>query len=646
MVAKGGDDTLAYSLTGSDAGLFDIDAASGQITVKAGTTLDYETRTTYSVNVVATEQANVNGGVSDDGFAVFSLFASALVGGGGDEVTAASHHDAIIVTIYVTDLGGPDTPDAPAVVQNPGSPMTQLNVSWIEPHSNHPDGVTDYNVRYRVKNTANPNSWISHAFTGKGTSTTLTGLTASTTYEVQVQATDAEGTSSWSDSGEGTTAGPQSNSDPTFPGPATRSIAENSPAGTSVGSAVTAKDSDGDTLTYSLSGTDAGKFAIDASTGQITVGAGTVLDYESGKTTYSVTVGVSDRKNAQGGADTAVDDTIAVTINVTDVYEPPDTPDAPTLVQNAGMPLSQLDGSWTAPDMTGKPPLTKYSLRYREKGVSAWTPLVFMGTGTATALTSLKSGTTYQMQVKAWNDEGSSGWSASGEGTTALPPTPTPTPTDVTPPILPPTAPNPSPPYVPAPNPPTGDYACATAHDFGKILHLDRHDGGADLDIEIGTLRADGSIEVKGFIRDGALGQTYSVVRYEGDGRVVRVWVDPDDPLIFEIPWPIVNTRFTVPVCVVVAIQMDERFPAVGQMVRLYDGSDDRIFRFTESMEWQYIPDEGTFQSMGLYGCNVTAADDEWFDWIDIGNPLASSGAQPQDDYASCWVWGETPRSR
>ena len=38
---------------------------------------------------------------------------------------------------------------------------------------------------------------------------------------------------------------------------ATRTIAENTAAGSNVGAAVTATDQDGDTLTYSLSGTDA-----------------------------------------------------------------------------------------------------------------------------------------------------------------------------------------------------------------------------------------------------------------------------------------------------------------------------------------------------------------------------------------------------
>ena len=108
---------------------------------------------------------------------------------------------------------------------------------------------------------------------------------------------------------------------------ATRSIAENSAADTSVGAVVTATDPDGvakfNTLTYSLTGTDASDFTIDSSTGQIKTKS--ALDYED-DTSYSVTVNVTDGKNASGTADTTADDTIAVTINVTDVNEPPAAP--------------------------------------------------------------------------------------------------------------------------------------------------------------------------------------------------------------------------------------------------------------------------------------------------------------------------------
>ena len=57
-------------------------------------------------------------------------------------------------------------------------------------------------------------------------------------------------------------------------------------------------------------------------TGQITVGTGTTLDYET-KNSYEVTVSVTDGVNVDGDPDTTVDDTITVTISVGDVDEAP-----------------------------------------------------------------------------------------------------------------------------------------------------------------------------------------------------------------------------------------------------------------------------------------------------------------------------------
>ena len=76
-----------------------------------------------------------------------------------------------------------------------------------------------------------------------------------------------------------------------------------------------------DTLTYGLlSGADADSFDIESTTGQLKTKA--ALDHET-KDTYMVTVTVSDGKDAEDNFDPAVDDTIRVTIMVTDVNEAP-----------------------------------------------------------------------------------------------------------------------------------------------------------------------------------------------------------------------------------------------------------------------------------------------------------------------------------
>ena len=90
---------------------------------------------------------------------------------------------------------------------------------------------------------------------------------------------------------------------------ATFSAAENQ---TAVGT-VSASDAEGDSLTYSLSGTDASSFSI-SSSGVITFNS--APDYET-KTSYSITVNVSDGVNS---------DTQALTINVTNVSENENAP--------------------------------------------------------------------------------------------------------------------------------------------------------------------------------------------------------------------------------------------------------------------------------------------------------------------------------
>ena len=94
-----------------------------------------------------------------------------------------------------------------------------------------------------------------------------------------------------------------------------------------VGGVITATDSDsGDTLTYSLASSgDHGSFEID-SNGQISTKTGVThnFNFEASKNSYSVTVNVRDSKDAAGNDDTATDDTIAVTIDLTNVNDAPE----------------------------------------------------------------------------------------------------------------------------------------------------------------------------------------------------------------------------------------------------------------------------------------------------------------------------------
>ena len=105
---------------------------------------------------------------------------------------------------------------------------------------------------------------------------------------------------------------------------ATRSVNEGAVAGTRLGAAISALDPEDDTLAYSLAaGSDSDKFVVDSGTGQLEVAAGVTFDYETAEDLqFELVVQVSDGKAADHGQDSAIDDTIVVTIDLVNVDEP------------------------------------------------------------------------------------------------------------------------------------------------------------------------------------------------------------------------------------------------------------------------------------------------------------------------------------
>ena len=367
--------TLTYSLSGDGSSAFDIDSATGQIETRAA--LNYEGRSTYSVTVT------VSDGVLTAGIAV---------------------------TIRVTDVDGeaPSAPAAPTVVAGATDSETTLDVSWAAPVNTGPP-IKDYNIQYRVGSSG---GFTDARFSGVGTRAAITGLSPDTTYEVQVRAVNDEGAGPWSASGRGETK-PTPNRPPVFTeggGSINRWVPENTPASEPIGAPVSATDADAnDVLGYSLGGADATAFDIDSATGQIKTKA--ALNYEA-RSTYLVTVTVSDGVLTAG---------IAVRIRVTNVYgEAPAVPAAPTVVAGATDGETTLDVKWEAPVNTG-PPIENYSIRYRAGSSGEFSPVRFSGVGLGATIKELSPGTMYEVQVKAVNDEGASPWSASGQGTTAIP---------------------------------------------------------------------------------------------------------------------------------------------------------------------------------------------------------------------------------
>ena len=372
-------DTLTYTLEGTDAASFDLVTTSGsaQIRTKSGVTYDHETKSSHLVTVKA-----------DDG---------------------NSGTDTIEVTITVTDVDEPPARPAAPSVSSVANSTTSLSVSWTAPSTTGRPAIDSYDLQYRQGTSG---GWTNGPQNVSGTSATISGLTANTLYQVQVRATNAEGDSLWSPSRAGQTnmAG---NTAPTFPSStATRNVAENSPAGTDVGNAVTATDTDNDPLTYTIEGTDAASFDIvtTADSAQIRTRSGVTYDYEA-QPAYTVIVKADD---GNGGTDT-----VTVTIDLTNVDEPPRAPAAPTVTATPNT-TDSLTVRWRAPSNTGRPAIDSYDLEYRQGTSGSWTNGPQDVSGTSTTISGLTANTLYEVQVRATNAEGNSPWSPSGSGQTNM----------------------------------------------------------------------------------------------------------------------------------------------------------------------------------------------------------------------------------
>ena len=360
-------------MSGDDADSFTLNTSNGQLRTRSGVTYDYEDKDRYSVTVEADDR---RGGAA-----------------------------SIDVTIYVADVEEPPgRPSAPRV--EPAS-STSLTVTWTEPVNTGP-GVDGYDVQYRTGS----GSFLPWPHDGDGTTATITGLDVNTRYEVQVRASNDEGTGAWSSSGRGATS---ANQRPVFDegGSATRSLAENTPPDRSIGNPISATDPEGGAVRYGLTGGDTDQFSIVPGIGQLQTRTDVDYNYEV-KDRYSVTVEAQDE---QGGRAT-----IAVTIDVADDdSERPQKPDRPSVTAST---LTSLTLRWTEPANPG-PPITDYNVQYREGSSGAFTAAAHDGTRTTTTISNLESDTSYEIQVQATSDEGTSQWSPSGNGRTVANQAPT-----------------------------------------------------------------------------------------------------------------------------------------------------------------------------------------------------------------------------
>jgi len=72
-------------------------------------------------------------------------------------------------------------------------------------------------------------------------------------------------------------------------------------------------------------------------------------------------------------------------------------------------------------------------------------------------------------------------------------------------------------------------------------------------------------------------------------------------------------------------------------LMRRFDGRDDRILAFDSRLgQWRHVPDIPTFQALGFYWCDVTAADAAFFERIIIGPAHPATDRPARSDYPNC----------
>ena len=166
-------DTLTYTLEGTDANSFTFDAAARQIKTKEGVSYDYETKSSYSVMVKASD---------------------------------ATESGTLAVTINLADVAEKSETPAKPTLEAVGGSSTSLAATWEKPDLNGGPDIIGYDVQYRV---APDGTWEDFTHADTTVTATITELTADTEYQVQVRAKNGETASDWSNSSDAVSTNPE-----------------------------------------------------------------------------------------------------------------------------------------------------------------------------------------------------------------------------------------------------------------------------------------------------------------------------------------------------------------------------------------------------------------------------------------------------
>ncbi|HEY4171972.1 MAG TPA: fibronectin type III domain-containing protein, partial [Rhodopila sp.] len=285
----------------------------------------------------------------------------------------------------------PNAPSAPSLAQAPGSALT---VTWTAPATDSTHGAaTGYNLQ---SSPSGADAWT--IVSGITSPYVLSGLPAGSAIDVQIQSTNAGGTTGWSATSTLTTAtgepnppstailtqGPGSDLTVIWTNPATDSThnaaagfnLRSSPSGAGIWTTVSNVVSP-----YGLSG----------------LAAGAAID-----------VGLQSTNTAGPSAWSA-------TSTLTTATGAPNTPSAATLAQGAG---SNLTVTWTASAVDSThTAATGYNLQSSPSGAGTWT--IVSGVTSPYTLSGLAAGAAIDVQIQSTNAAGTSAWSATSTLTTS-----------------------------------------------------------------------------------------------------------------------------------------------------------------------------------------------------------------------------------
>ena len=317
--AGGQEPVASYTLEGSDAGNFDISAA-GVLTIDTtgddAHTPNYEKQSSYSITIVAIS------GVDDRRLAGrldVTIKVTNAEDAGSVELSQIEPREGLPVTATLKDedgsvnistwqweyvaLSGEQVCNPVGDTQT-GPTGTWTNVPGATSASYTPNDFVAAGATVDIANNCLRATATYTDGIADDTSTNTEPDTATMATDAVVQVAGAVNSAPKFPDQDLTTLGDQSDS-------ASRTVAENTAAGTDIGSAVTAGDGDSDLMLYTLGGPDGAMFSIDRKNGQLKTKA--ALDYEAlpeGAKHHMVMVTATDPSGAT--------DSIMVTINVTD----------------------------------------------------------------------------------------------------------------------------------------------------------------------------------------------------------------------------------------------------------------------------------------------------------------------------------------